>query len=346
MVIPCITMSSFRSIPRLSARLLTPTVVLLAALVLSSCHTLPDVQPFADATSKLRHTIASSGNDAVSQVTLIGEKNTTASAQATQIANKLAADWKVRNNVMEALDGYASALAGVVQSGNNGAKSAKAVGDAVGNLASSLNVAFPGGGTAAASLTQLAGDLFAIAAREWAARVLTERLKELDPKIQQVAMALAADLGNLKNIAWASKSQALGALASRSDDLVRVNDLIKRRTEAAQAVLHAPLVGSPTEPGLSERIKLLRDINETLDMETKAPGYSDYLQSLAAIERAYDDQSAVLDQATLLLHAWGGAHHQMLVAIQEKRPPSLQELSQVASDLQEVYKQIHTKGKP
>lgn len=54
----------------------------------------------------------------------------------------------------------------------------------------------------------------------------------------------------------------------------------------------------------------------------------------------------MLGQARLLLHAWAGAHHQMLLAVREKRQPSLQELTQVAADLQEVYKQVHAKGTP
>jgi len=343
-------MKSLRLITPFGRRSLAATAALGTAFVLSGCHSLPDMQPFADATSKLRHTFASSGNDAVSQVTLIGEQNSATVPNARDIARnlakELATDWEARNKAMEALDGYAAALSSVVQAGNEGAKSVQAVGAAAGKLAASLNVAFPGGGEAASSLTQLAGDLFAIAAREWAAHVLIDRLTELDPKIQQVAVGLAADLGNLKNIAWASKSQALGTLAAHSDDLVRVNDLIKKRKEAAAGILHAPLVGSNTEPGLSDRLKLLRDINETLDLEIKAPGYSDYARSVANIEKTYQDQAAVMDQAVLLLHAWAGAHHQMLLAIQKKRSPSLQELTQVASDLQEVYKLIHTKATP
>jgi hypothetical protein len=345
-----ISMNSLRAITLFGSRSCGATAVLAAAFVLSGCHTLPDVQPFADATSKLHHTIASSGDEAVSQIRLIGEKNSGTVSNATEVANnlanRLAADWEARKKVMEGLDAYASALTAVVQSGNEGAKNARAVGDAVSNLASSLNIAFPGGGTASASVTQLASDLFAIAAREWAAHVLIQRLTELDPKIKQVAQLLATDLANIKNIEWAAKAQALATLANGSPDVVKVNTLISRRTTAAQDVLHAPLVSSPAQPGLSDRINVLHAVNEVLDLETKSAGYTNYLASVAAVERAYQDQSAILDQAVLLLHAWAGAHHQMLVAVQEKRPPSLQELSQIASDLQEVYKQIHTKTNP
>src|SRR5207237_4030475 len=125
-------MNSLRVITAPWSRTSAATLVLVSAFVFSGCHSLPDVQPFADATSKLRHTIASSGNDAVNQVRLIGEKNSATVTNAIEIANnlakELAADWDARNKVMEGLDGYASALAGVVQAGNEGAKSAKAVG--------------------------------------------------------------------------------------------------------------------------------------------------------------------------------------------------------------------------
>jgi hypothetical protein len=244
------------------------------------------------------------------------------------------------------MDNYATTLAGVVEAGRAGAESARALGEAVGNLATSLNIALPGAGTAASSVTQLASDLYAIAAREWAAHVVEKRLEELDPKVQEVARILAADLGNLKNIAWASRTQALTNLSQDSEHLRRVNDLKARRAREAHEVLNAPLVATPPQLNLGERLKLLRDIDQTLELETKTPGYMDYLSRRAELETAFADQSAVLDQAVLLLHAWAGAHHQILLAVREKRPPSLQELTQVAADLQEVYKQVHLKGKP
>jgi hypothetical protein len=310
-------------------------VLLFATWVLTGCHSLPDVQPFADATSKLRHTVASTGDNAVNQLSgqaTLNEGDT----NAVQLAKDLRQNWDKRNQVMAALDDYAAALTGVVQAGNSGADTAQAVGKAVGELANSLNVAFPGGGTAASSVTQLASDLFAIAAREWAAHVLAERLKELDPVIQSVAAVLAIDLGNLESITWAARMNALTQLASSNSDLARINDLKRRRLQASSDLLHTQ--------SLDERLKLLQEIEQALEMATKTPGYADYLKGIADVERAADEQRAILEQAVLLIHAWAGAHHQMLLAVEQKRAPSLQELVQVANDLQEVYKQIHTKG--
>src|SRR5215207_2436930 len=98
-----------------------PRVLFLSAAIalLAGCTTLPDTQPFTDATVGLRRAVAASGSAVVS-----GLKTAPLPAVSAQ-GKKLEEAWAVRNKAMSALVAYASSLQAIADAGQEGAESAK-----------------------------------------------------------------------------------------------------------------------------------------------------------------------------------------------------------------------------
>ena len=307
-------------------------------LLVTGCRSLPEVQPFADATATIHHAITASGRTAVAQLADIEGKGSAPTRLGGEPATPLARDfyqaWQKREAMFAALDTYAASLVQLVHSGNHGAESAQALAKSASDLASTVSSSFPGGDPAVQLVTSLASQAYGIIAREVAAQRLDKAIALEDPVIQKIARLIAADLTDLKRLNEVWRNSRRAALADETKpDRQRLNTLLKMRSNLDQ----------DGDGNLSAvDLDKLERVGPLIAHETASPWYLDYVRRRDDVLNELRTADAVLDQAGLALEAWATAHANIGVAVRQKRPPSLAELQQVTADLLTAYQQYRT----
>ncbi|MBX3382714.1 MAG: hypothetical protein KF864_04295 [Phycisphaeraceae bacterium] len=308
-------------------------LLLLIALVLGmppallGCRSLPDVQPFADSTSAMQHSIKTAGRTAVLQVSAIESSGDEAPAPGSPPSTPLAKDvfkhWHTRDNVFEALTAYSDSLCAIVQAGKDGQASALKLAESVKSLASTVSSSFPAGGPAVSLVTDSAAIAYAVIAKQRAATRLHQAIEYANPTIRAVAALVSADLADLRRLNARAQSKALAVLDMSYHDLPRLNELTDERLNLD--------IGEPAD------LAKLREIGELVVFETQSPWYAEYTTRRAAIIAQHRANDAMLEQTTVALDAWAKAHEAIGRAVETRSAPSLHELQRVTSDLLTVY---------
>jgi len=306
------------------------------ALIISACHTLPDVKPFAESTAALHHTVSATGHTAVSQFCLIegaGPPPSIGAAPTSRIAGGFYADWQKREAMFQALDTYAAALVALVESGEQGAESAKSLAKSVNTLASTVTPYFPGTDPAVKLVTSMASQVFDIISKEIAAQQLGKAIELVDPVVHKIADLIAIDLQELKRLNAVAYNQASSKIAVDSADLPRLNSINQLRANL--------------DPSDAAQLAKLKGYGEAIALETSSPWYLDYTRKQDGVLSQFEATNAILDQAVLSLKAWATAHHNIGVAVSAKHVPSFNELQQATTDLLTAYQEFRQakKGK-
>lgn len=306
----------------------------LVFLVAAGCHTLPDVQPFADATAAIHHTISATGQTATTQLAAIEDKNaapaTITAAPSTPLAKKFQLDWSRREKMFAAMDTYAASLVALVRAGEQGGDAAKSLATSAKELAKSVTSSFPGADPALDLVTSLAAQAYDIIAKEIAARELGKAIEAEEQTIQAVANLVCADLADLKRLNVVARDSVLSKIVMSTNDLPRYNSLVQMRRNLD---LRDPA-----------NLPKLKELGELLDHETNSPWYIEYTQQRDDAMSQFQKTDAVIDQALLAVRAWAQAHTNIGVAVREKRAPSLAELQQVTVELLTAYQEYRTQS--
>lgn len=295
--------------------------VALAVCLLAGCRTLPNTQPFLDATGGLRSAVASVGSAV------------TAELKATPLLSSSGAEferaWRVRNNAMGALVSYASSLQAIVDSGKKGEESAQQLTDAVGKLADAAGLAVPG----AAEAVGLAADTFKAAygqiAKARAAKSLERSLAELQPVIELIARKLAADLKAADGMLDGAIEQELTNLAREpgngsSDDYRRALLTTMGKFEGATRLelTKAP----PITPEQRKLFDDLAEISKRIDQLEEGARYKSYQAQRVEITRRGRIAHEAIAETQSAIEGWAALHAQMLAVVQTRRAPTPGEL--------------------
>jgi hypothetical protein len=309
-------------------------IVGLLAALLAGCASLPDTQPFSDATASLRRAVAASGTAVVSEL-----KTAPLPAVNAQ-ARKLEDAWSARNKAMSALVDYANSLQAIALAGGKGAESAKNLADAANTLAKSLDAASLGASAAAG----VAVDTFTFAygqiAKARAARSLELSLSEIQPAIDRIAALFAVDLTALDEtvtIATRAERDALadanqGELGYRRQLLATQRELMGSiRTELGENKKPSTL----TNAGELERITQL-----LAQSDPWSAGYESEQAAIAGRGRLAHEMIGATQAA---FADWATAHARLLATVRTKRVPSVDELLEATArinDLVERYRNL------
>lgn len=298
------------------------------AFMLTACHSLPDVQPFADSTAALHHVISAAGQTAVAQLGRIEGVEPAPFLGAPPPEDSIAAgfqdDWQRREAMFQALDTYAAGLVHLVQAGKDGAASATSLAESVNALASTVTKGLPGSDPAVQMVTDLAAQVYGMIARQRAGKRLGEAIELVDPVVGKIAELIALDLHDLNRLSAAAQDQALATLVQENAaDLRRLNTLTQKRA-GLDAADEADLAS-------------IRDLGELILLETRSPWYLAYTGQRDRMAGQFDASDAVLDQGALALKAWAKAHHDIGVAVTAKRSPSFAELRQVTAEMLAIH---------
>jgi hypothetical protein len=310
-----------------------PVLLTLAALaLLAGCRTLPDagVHAFADSTATLQATLATAGQAAVQDVADLHGDSADSQKTAATLAADLKGQWDRRNRALAALNRYAVSLAGLVDAGKTGQANATTFVDALRALVDTAGVAAPQDAAAVDAVLKGAEVVYGHVARSIAAGEIRRAVEQADPIVAAVADLIAQDLQSLRGIAVASGRTVLTNLKTDSDIGPTFQTYRRKREELTKRALG---IDHPEEAA-----DQLTKLTATMAALRNDPDYRDYAARVDAASRATAAQVDLLDQAALTTRAWAAAHHDLVLALRQRRPASVAELTQFTNDLYQIYR--------
>ena len=306
-------------------------VVMSGSWLLGGCASLPDVQPFTEATVGLRSAVSASGSAVVGELQRVDIAGVDRSAAALETA------WEERNKLFTGLVEYGHSLREIVAAGKSGAASALAVADSVQNLAATAGFAAPGGGAAAGAVTDAAEFIYERIAIARAAGDLEEALAEVQPAIERIAEEIAKDMGDLDDlIRVASRAQQNAVQESFQREIAMREVLLGKREEILADLQLALEQGrSPTALPKTQELEavdeLLASVSEASEpMESKLAGIAE--RERLGRRLIHEIQAGVVD--------WAMAHSRMLTAVRTKQLPSVAELKEAAERIKSIVEKF------
>jgi hypothetical protein len=312
---------------------------------LAGCaRSLPEVGSFGDSTAALAQTVNAAGDAAIAEVAELHDGQPASESAARALADQLAEHWKRRRVVMEGMTRYADALVSIVEAGQGGEQSARAVAESVNQLAGSVSSAFPAGHPLVKAITDGAAAVYKRIAIERAVRELDRAIAEADPVVQNVAELLVSDFAALRVIARQHRLLAMSRITMTRDigtEFVKLNALEQGRRRLKAEVFDDNGVireGS----SIAAKLEQLGRTTELIEAERRTPWYETYLARKAEVERAYGAQAAVLEQGALVARAWARSHDELRRAVKDGRTPSFVELIRLTAELRQIYVDYRT----
>ncbi len=322
--------------PSVPARRVTALwLAALLPLLAIGCRTLPatGVQSFSESTSLLTTTLGTAGTTAVSDVAQIYEPgNATSQTSAAELSTTLKQAWDKRIKLMTAMNRYAASLQALVDAGQSGQANAEAFRESVKGLVEAAgNASFPGAGTAGDLILNAGTRTYGEIAKAIAANQIHKAVDLADPLVESSSKLIVKDLDSLRSIAVESHALAISSVERRRI-FVEIKALNNARNAAATDAF-----GNPPSVNTAA-LQRLASINEQYAQLPNNVEYQSYVRDRERAERLFATQTALLDQAMLTTQAWANGHHDLTLALREKRAPSLAELARLTQDLYTLYK--------
>jgi hypothetical protein len=278
------------------------------------------VSPFASASRQLAGAMKA-GGAAVSE-------DLHATTGLDERAKQFDQAWGPRNDVMRAVVSYSDGLVAIVRSTGEARDSARALADKVGALAQVAGVAQPGAGAAGAVASDTAAFVWAQIALVRGAASLGEALTIAQPVIDRLTELITSDNRDLASIVrGAAVAQRTALEAAYNEPFGYAGTLARRRT-----ALRAKGYGALTKDEIAE----LARIDELLvPAQAQLQKRDDALVRIDRRERASLQLIAATRDA---MERWAAAHRDVALAIQERKPVSVESLTEATIELRELVK--------
>ncbi|HKE02212.1 MAG TPA: hypothetical protein VKE69_14435 [Planctomycetota bacterium] len=346
------------------ARLRRSGILAFALVAAGACRTPPDVSSFASATSDLAASIKTSERTVSAELTTLAKAWPKEQKElAASIAASFQRQWSARDALADALLEYSASLVAIVQAGNEGEQSARALAGSFQQLCSAIDVAMPPAGAVEAAVN-LGASLYAKFAQHYAATTLGEGMREMQPYADEASKLLAGSLSSIatgldairdqirQNVEdelvgdekVSSERNRLKVLRKRRVDLLGETEAVRERTRAARA----DLASHPT----AETEKSLAQAGSALSaLESEVASVEASLQTQTAILAPYDaretdDERRLSTEIELVMTArdglatWASAHARIATAALEKRPLQVDDLVQTAQQIRELARAL------
>lgn len=305
--------------------------VLLALAIsvsLFGCGTLPDAQPFADATSALSSAVKTSGgaaSDSLRDAGSVLPPNETAFYEKK--ATELDAEWDKRIKAAQGAVAYSVALVDVVAAGKSGADTAKKLSDNVAALATAAGIPI------AAPVVGVAGDIARFLLERIAiirsSEKLEEAVQQAQPAIDRIATHLADEAASqLKPVLTAAYKNSIsgikGAYEAESNfspqlsiQRVKLHELVLKDQEKV--------------PDLRELDQLQQSVDARLKERDK---------KIDVATQAYKTRLALVSALGASASSWAAAHRDLASAIREKRKVTVAELQETVAEIRDLIKKV------
>lgn len=322
-------------------------IIFVSAFTLSlvGCATIPDLSGYTAATDQLRQSVKSAGESVTTEIDLVSLVFKESGGDATTITKLAKAkddfqkQWEDRNKAMTAIVGYASSLEAIASAGKDGKESAKALGDSIEGLLSTLGIV-PG-----AQLVGVAKEtiqiIYAEVAKVKAQESLEKSLQATGPIMEQMVAIIESDSAALKaSFEIAMDAQILQL--QRNNEPVRNgserDDLVKLRNYRNKA-----LVAELKQPDPNNHANKLKELTEDISVIDKRlsalnPEWVSYTNDLKELQSRKRLGVGLIQASSKALTAWKGTHVKLSDAVKNKRSPNIYEVIAAANDIQQLVK--------
>ena len=205
--------------PKMKSTLISAklVVVLLVSALLSSCTSIPDIQPFADATANLATALNKGYGQTENQLATLEAENAALKVAANAKLTELRARWKPTKAAINALVAYTDSLAALAKAGKTGQEAANKLTDSFTGLHNAVSQLLPLPALSPVVLNAFQGiaAVNGIIAKMRARRALKEAAEDAAPAVETIAEVLAANFAELENINGAAGTAAADAVEQK-----------------------------------------------------------------------------------------------------------------------------------
>ena len=293
----------------------------LACLLTSGCTSLPDAQPFADASVRMQGAVSQSGRAVVQELRQLGWANDQASA--------LEEAWQHRIAAVDAVVRYSNSVAAIVAAGKKGGESVSALAGSLESLASAAGIALPGEAVIGV-VTDTAKFIGAQIALVRASSSLKQALAQSQPAVDRLTAILTEDQRDLEAIMLTANSAVTSKIKfERNVEIGYLTDLESERKtlygvigesgqqscpELTKALRNSPGTSGATCSVLGQVAELRISEISTLIAET-ADWRVPMEQNLADAELRLGLGLSLIQESQAAIETWGIAYHQLSAAV-------------------------------
>lgn len=302
-----------------------PSLAAMLLAILAGCATVPNVDPFVNASSRLSSAVSQSGGAVEDELRRI--------EGGAPHADNLKTQWKARAEAAEALVAYSLSLQSVASAGRGGAQSVGEFADSVTTLAETVGLSTtPVVGT----LVDIAKKVYQHIAAARAAKSLGEALEAAQPAIDEIADLLAEDYVDLGGVLRTVEQALLQTQEEDYEDRLKFRARIENRFDALY-------VKDPTCATATNCLEAA-DREEMLELhvllEITDTWYGPYQDDRAEIARRLRLARELVDASSRATRSWAAAHAQLGVALRAKQPINPVALTQEALEIKHLVERI------
>ena len=200
--------------PQLKAKL--ATIVVLCSL-LCACTSIPDIQPFANATASMATALNKGFAHTENQLSVLQAENPDLEADAKKTLNELRKRWKPSKEAINALVAYTDSLAALANAGKTGKEAANKLTDSFEGLYTAVAQLLPIPLLPAGVKTvfDAIGVANGVIAKMRAKKALKEAAAEAAPAVKIIAEVLAANFQQLEFLSRAAGNAAAEAYRNK-----------------------------------------------------------------------------------------------------------------------------------
>lgn len=202
--------------------------VLIMIALLSACTSIPDIQPFADATANLATALNKGYGQTENQLATLQAENTELKVAAGAKLKELRDRWKPTKAAINALVAYTDSLAALAKAGKTGQEAANKLTDSFSGLYNAVGqlLPLPGLSPGVQTAFQAIGAVNGVIARMRARRALKEAAEDAAPAVDTIARVLAANFAELENINAAAGTAAADAVQKRYSEVLNYHQTL------------------------------------------------------------------------------------------------------------------------
>lgn len=324
-------------------------ILLFVGSLLEGCSTLPDTSGYTAATIQVKQAVATSG-DVVKE-----ELRSASQAQATtaddESVKKFEVAWAATMRSLDAMVVHAQSIEQIVDAGNKGAESAKAVADSVKNLVDTVKVDALSGATA--EVFELSADTVAFVYGEYSKHValksLDEALIKFGPSIAKITMLVQAQIADVRRLLDEQIEAQVQLLETPAltlkDANKRYGNWIKRHRELDKTAEQATqLLVRGIQNNKSNDISKAKTMISNLETGLKvvAPRIAEYETKKHTIRQRGKAGRSIIVGAENAVATWGIAHQQLAKAVKERKPVSVESLNAAVIEIRTLIERWRT----
>jgi hypothetical protein len=207
--------------------------------MLSACASIPDIQPFANATAGLSTALNKGFSHTENQLSVLQAENPDLEAKAKTSLDELRKRWKPSKEAINALVAYADSLAALANAGKTGKEAANRLTSSFEGLYNAVAQLIPIPGLPAGVETafKAIGAINGVIARMRAKHALKEAAEEAAPAVKTIADVLAANFQELGNLSQAAGNAAAEAYRNKHHGVLDYHQTLVDNETAITSIL-------------------------------------------------------------------------------------------------------------